>query len=72
VRALVERLAIRLVGVVFTGVKVSSGYGYGYRPDSKASPVPAEIVADVDGVDTSVAPVEQTNGPRRRFPASRR
>jgi capsular exopolysaccharide synthesis family protein len=47
VRALVERLAIHLVGVVFTDVKSPVGYGYGYgsSPDRSAEPPVEQAVA---------------------------
>jgi receptor protein-tyrosine kinase len=47
VRALVERLAINLVGVVFTDIKspVGYGYGYGYGSDRPAEPPGAEAGA---------------------------
>ena len=38
VRALVERLSIHLVGLVFTDAKMSESYGYGYGYSSSRSP----------------------------------
>jgi non-specific protein-tyrosine kinase len=47
VRALVERLSIHLVGVVFTDIKSPAGYGYGYGggPDRSAEPPVEQAVS---------------------------
>ena len=69
VRALVERLAIHLVGVVFTDIKLpaSYGYGYGYGPDHGAEPPVEETVPR-----SASEPREDAISRRRHSRASRR
>jgi capsular exopolysaccharide synthesis family protein len=68
VRALVERLAIHLVGVVFTDIRSPVGYGYGYGdgPDRSAELPVEEVVAQ-----SASEPREAAISRRRQTRASR-
>jgi capsular exopolysaccharide synthesis family protein len=69
VRALVDRLAIHLVGVVFTDIKSPVGYGYGYGYGSDGS---AELPVEETVAQSPSEPREAAIARRRHTRASRR